>query len=490
MAELPNPCENDCYKASTAVRAMPLEELPVPRCLTEYLRTNLPYGYCGGAATPYHNAMTVNHQRVYYCVAEAYEIPGQLPELMLRYFATRCTNKKGFEMVEVMRESPSEPWVYWRNMYFRQLCGWQNIYKAEDKVTKGGYYGYNYTLFRKEDFNKWQPELPKQKPGINARFINKDFVFTLDKYRYCGYKGGLNLITYLRKYNENHGVEFFGKLGIMPTKLLIGKAEKDGNFRRFLRDHAEEAGTFGSQVTLYAYKRRMDFADAYYEINSKRWASRKLYDACSIAKKIPKTVSRVKLYEYASEVGFRNYADYLEACEYFRQDFNDTKVIFPKDFKRMHDLRTNQMAADKAEKDRKAKEDLAKNFKKAAAGFMFAGWKKDGEAYVIVIPVQRKDLEEEGKALNHCVGRMGYDVKMIKGLSFIAFLRKADAPETPFVTIEFGIEKNKILQIYGDHDSKPSNEVVQWAAKWEKKVQRHYRDQRRREAERRRESTA
>ena len=116
--------------------AMPLCELPVPEILEEFLRTNMPFGYCGGTGPlwKHSNAMNTNHMRAYWCVAESYEIPGELPELMLRYFATKCTNKRGFELVEVMRESPGEKYVYYRNMYYRKLCGWCNVYRCNRKT--------------------------------------------------------------------------------------------------------------------------------------------------------------------------------------------------------------------------------------------------------------------------------------------------------------------------------------------------------------------
>lgn len=460
--------------------AMPLCELPVPRILMDYLENHVPfgYGYGGNVGKFAANATNLHHTRSYWCVAESYEIPGQLPELMLRFFATHCTKKHGFEIVEVMRQSPSEQYIYYRNMFYRSLCGWQNVYRDETIKTHGGYYGYNYELWEKGCFNVWIPELPKYQPGITYMFINPEFVNTLEKYRYSGYKreNHFNMISYLRRYNENNGVEFFGKLGIMPTKSLVSKAMKDGNFRRYLRDHAKECAVASSTAVLYAYKKKMPILDAWAEINDKTLAAKKLYGNSTVAKLIPKNIDRRKIFEYADDVGIRNYADYLTAVHELQLDLGDTKVIFPREFKRMHDLRIDEAAAAKAEKDRKEKEKLNKDFETAAVGYGYAAFAPAGDAFAIVMPAKREDLVFEGNALSHCVGRMGYDVRMVKGQSFIAFLRHADDLEKPFVTIEFSLDKNKIVQIYGAHDKRPEKDVLDWSEKWEKYVQKKLRE--------------
>ena len=83
-----------------------------------------------------------------------------------------------------------------------------------------------------------------------------------------------------------------------------------------------------------------------------------------------------------------------------------------------------------------------------------------------------KDLKREGKELDHCVGNMGYDNKMINGVSFIAFVRKCEEIEKPYVTVEYGLKDNKVLQCYGYHDSKPQQEVIDFVDEWGKKVKK------------------
>lgn len=390
--------------------------------------------------------------------------------------------KYGLQLFEVMREVIGDNMMIIRNIWLNPCGGWCCWFPAENEILDCD----------------WRTEHTDKRPGVYMQLVNPEAVANSERFKYCGWRPdtGVPLCSYLNAWLENPGVEYFGKLGLIPKKSLIQKAMKDGNFRKWLRtltpEQRKDANCYGPHATLTAYKLRCEIKNAYsQELDHRQRQNRMRYYAAPIMKW--HTAERIEEYLTEQRAGHEqsigaSYRDYIEACVYLGLDLKDTKVVFPRDFDRMHDMRIDQMHSQKAKEDRKQRRQLCQDFKKAAEAVK--RFEQKTAAFCIIIPTAPADLVREGTALKHCVGRMGYDVKMIKGLSFIAFLRKADAPETPFVTIEFGIEKNKILQIYGDHDSKPSNEVVQWAAKWEKKVQRHYRDQRRREAERRRESTA
>ena len=85
---------------------------------------------------------------------------------------------------------------------------------------------------------------------------------------------------------------------------------------------------------------------------------------------------------------------------------------------------------------------------------------------MIVIAKTPTELVEEGNALTHCVGRMNYDQKMAREETLIFFVRKKDAPDVPFVTLEYSLSKKVILQCYGDHDSRPPKEVSSFVNRW------------------------
>lgn len=85
--------------------------------------------------------------------------------------------------------------------------------------------------------------------------------------------------------------------------------------------------------------------------------------------------------------------------------------------------------------------------------------------YMAIIPQKPSDLIREGELLHHCVGRMGYDQKFIREETLIFFIRTKEKPDVPFVTVEYSLKDRKILQCYGDHDSKPDENVINFVNK-------------------------
>jgi hypothetical protein len=80
--------------------------------------------------------------------------------------------------------------------------------------------------------------------------------------------------------------------------------------------------------------------------------------------------------------------------------------------------------------------------------------------FVVVIARSPADLIREGEVLHHCVGRMNYDQRMIREESLIFFIRNAGNPDVPFVTVEYSPKNKKVLQCYGDSDTKPDDSVL------------------------------
>ncbi len=60
---------------------------------------------------------------------------------------------------------------------------------------------------------------------------------------------------------------------------------------------------------------------------------------------------------------------------------------------------------------------------------------------------------------------MNYDQKFAREESLIFFVRDKNSPDVPFVTVEYSLTNKKILQCYGDHDSRPSEGVLEFVNK-------------------------
>ena len=105
-----------------------------------------------------------------------------------------------------------------------------------------------------------------------------------------------------------------------------------------------------------------------------------------------------------------------------------------------------------------------KQFKSVAKKYLPLERMKD-EDYIIIIAKTPNQLVKEGSTLHHCVGRMNYDQRFIREESLIFFVRNEQTPEIPFVTIEYSLKTRKVLQCYGDHDTKPDTKVLNYVNK-------------------------
>ena len=140
---------------------------------------------------------------------------------------------------------------------------------------------------------------------------------------------------------------------------------------------------------------------------------------------------------------FELYRDYLEAAYHLGRCLEHSKVLWPDDLRRAHDLMTEQWAASQLE----AAEQRGRAPASAKDRRLNYEFELDGLG--IVFPLTAAAIRREGNALKHCVG--GYADRHMRGVLTILFLRRASAPGVPYVTIE--MRGNKIEQIHGyDND--------------------------------------
>lgn len=392
--------------------------------------------------------------------------------LMARVFAAKkyrmtinygsCRAKYGLQLFEVMREVIGDNMMIIRNIWLNPCGGWCCWFPAENEIIDCD----------------WRTEHTDKRPGVWMQLVNPEAVTKCERFRFCGWRPdtGVPLCSYLNAWLENHGVEYFGKIGLIPKKSLVKKATKDGNFRKWLRtlspEQISQANIYGPNATLLAYKHKRSISEAYSKALERRQLQNRMrYYAAPIMK----WHSAEKIEAYLTEqcagheqsIG-ASYRDYIDACAYLGLDLKDTKVVFPRDFDRMHDMRIDQMHSKQAKEDRKARRQLCEDFKKAAEAVK--RFEKKTAAFCIIIPTKPAELVTEGARLQHCVGKMGYDKKMAEGRDFIAFLRKADAIGKPFVTLEYNLKNQRLQQCYGERDSRPAPEVQAFAEAWAEKV--------------------
>ena len=143
---------------------------------------------------------------------------------------------------------------------------------------------------------------------------------------------------------------------------------------------------------------------------------------------------------------------------------NEEKNRYPHDFKRWHDIRIDEYRSAKALKDEQERKAFYDKFAAVASKYLNLEYNKKS-AYISIIAKKPSELITEGDALHHCVGRMNYDQKFAREETLIFFIRMKEKPEVPFVTIEYSPSQKRVLQCYGDHDTKPEDSVIEFVHK-------------------------
>lgn len=387
------------------------------------------------------------------------EIDGQL---VIRLFAFRLIKKTGQTMLtEVERSVIGEEYGLRKNCYYTYMAGYTVVYEPKTKKTYN--YGYPYTMFDEKDFNVWTNE--SLIPAWHGRVLNPEFLKSIDKYKYCGYSMKQPLKDYLELYNKYPQVEYFGKLGIVATKASVKKASKDRNFIEYLKSHIEEFNKYGYQNTVYAYEHNCSYDEAGRALQAKREIDKYFRYFTKTRYKVNK--SKIKNWVEKSKVNINLYRDYWNACVGMKLDMRDSKNSMPKEFKRMHDIRTAEYADYKIrmrnEEQKKADAEVEQISKK---------WLiiPESEKYTVKMPNGFYDFEREGTALDHCVARMGYFGRMREGLILIAFIREKEDPETPLYTVEYNFKEKMIMQAYGFKDTEPPKEAMTYIYEWGKAI--------------------
>jgi predicted RNA-binding Zn-ribbon protein involved in translation (DUF1610 family) len=83
------------------------------------------------------------------------------------------------------------------------------------------------------------------------------------------------------------------------------------------------------------------------------------------------------------------------------------------------------------------------------------------EGLIIRPALDAKEIVLEGRMLHHCVGsdNQHYLKDFNAGKGWIMVIRDIKTPDTPYITVE--LKNDKIMQWYGEHDTKPDKEIIE-----------------------------
>lgn len=134
------------------------------------------------------------------------------------------------------------------------------------------------------------------------------------------------------------------------------------------------------------------------------------------------------------------FRDYLLDCVTLGLDLHDREVLLPKDLDAAH-RRTIAQVKHKANEPKRAE------FHKRAG--KLEKWRYEAGGLLIRPAADADELIAEGASLHHCVG--GYADRMADGETAIFFVRRLDAPDEPYYTLE--LRNQSVIQCRTLHNA-------------------------------------
>ncbi len=380
-------------------------------------------------------------------------------ELVKVTVAVKCRYKKWYAKQVAVHGVHSEI-CYVKDMEYNYLAGYMV-----------GWYDMGFSLYpRWYEDGRWVVCFNEKMYDPYAPIVNKNYLSKFPEYKYAALElyDSANILKYLRTYEEYPQLEYLMKLGLKEyifSKQILRKMGKDKAFCKWLaRTRVEISGRYYYVSTIInAYKKKKSI----YEIDAFEKAKKTLShdkDFKPIREMLRGDYAPYFKYINEKKISNRLYLDYLKACNFLELDMSIPKNRYPHDFKRWHDIRIDEYKSAKALKEEKEREELYKKFAEVAKKYLPLQHDQRS-CFIAIIAKSPAELVNEGDALHHCVGRMGYDQKFVRGESLIFFIRSKDNPDTPLVTLEYSPTRKKVLQCYGDNDSNPPEDVMQYVNK-------------------------
>ncbi|MBP0973176.1 MAG: PcfJ domain-containing protein [Oscillospiraceae bacterium] len=157
--------------------------------------------------------------------------------------------------------------------------------------------------------------------------------------------------------------------------------------------------------------------------------------------------ARLARYLLEHDVSLYDYGDHIRLCRRLGYDMRDTALSMPHDFAALHTRISDLAEYQENEANYKA---FASRLAERATLEYASG------SLLIRQPQHLSDIIREGKILHHCVG--GYAARHANGKLHILFIRKTDAPDVPYYTMELSTE-GEIVQVRGLRNCYPPEDV-------------------------------
>lgn len=312
-------------------------------------------------------------------------------------------------------------------------------------------------------------------------------------FRYSGLKEydeqaqEVNPIRYLQNYQKTPQIEILAKLGLSEivkginegrTGIIVDASAKRldallGIRRERTKKLIEEKGDV-RLLRVLQIEKSLDQHWTEEQVNHLRETGLDIAHIAFVLNymTIQKLLNRIEKYTgcaYETNCGravanIRNtaiiYIDYLMMRERRGYDLHNTVYQQPRDLSAAHRQMVTETNREEVKKRLEETEERYENIKKRYRSLRKEYCYEDA-TYLIRPARSAEEIVMEGRLLHHCVGGNGYLSRHNEGKSYILMMRFRKEPETPYITVEINPEQKKIVQWYGERDTKPDEENIQ-----------------------------
>lgn len=312
-------------------------------------------------------------------------------------------------------------------------------------------------------------------------------------FRYSGLKEydeqaqEVNPIRYLQNYQKTPQIEILAKLGLSEivkginegrTGIIVDASAKRldallGIRRERTKKLIEEKGD-ARLLRVLQIEKSLDQHWTEEQVNHLRETGLDIAHIAFVLNymTIQKLLNRIEKYAgcaYETNCGravanIRNtaiiYIDYLMMRERRGYDLHNTVYQQPRDLSAAHRQMVTETNREEVKKRLEETEERYENIKKRYRSLRKEYCYEDA-TYLIRPARSAEEIVMEGRLLHHCVGGNDYLSKHNEGKSYILMMRYQKEPETPYITIEINPEQKRIVQWYGERDTKPDKEKIQ-----------------------------
>lgn len=179
--------------------------------------------------------------------------------------------------------------------------------------------------------------------------------------------------------------------------------------------------------------------------------------------------------------------DYLSMCAKLGKHTEDEMIFRPRELKRRHDEAVEECRIRQEELKEMEREQAADRMRDKYPGAeehlaeIRERYEYRDDQYIIKVPERLTEIMQEGASLHHCVGSSErYFERIMQKETYICFLRRAEAPDKPYYTIE--VEPGgTIRQHRSEYDDEPDIEKIRgFLRKWQKEIKKRINEEDRR----------